>query len=185
MAELIAGMTVSLDGFVADTEGDASALYPDLDELRDQPYMRAMADETGSVLMGRRTFAMAPDPDEYADTYELQAPIFVVTSTPPARHPKENDRLTFTFVTDGLASAVAQARTVAGDRKVQVVGGVELNRGLLELGEVDELRIDVMPVLLGDGLRFLGGVAPAGVRFEKVGVDDVGQRTSLRFRAVR
>ena len=185
MAELIAGMTVSLDGFVADTEGDASALYPDLDELRDQPYMRAMAAETGSVLMGRRTFAMAPDPDEYADTYELQAPIFVVTSTPPARHPKENDRLTFTFVTDGLASAVTQARTVAGDRKVQVVGGVELNRGLLELGEVDELRIDVMPVLLGDGLRFLGGVAPAGVRFEKVGVDDVGQRTSLRFRAVR
>ena len=42
-----------------------------------------------------------------------------------------------------------------------------------------------MPVLLGDGLRFLGGVAPAGVRFEGVGVDDVGQRASLRFRAVR
>ena len=185
MAELIAGMTVSLDGFVADAEGSAAALYPDLAELRDQPYMRAMADETGAVLMGRRTFAMAPDPDGYAESYELQAPIFVVTSTPPARHPKENDRLTFTFVTDGLAAAVAQAREAAGDRKVQVVGGIELNRGLLRLGAVDELRIDVMPVLLGVGLRFLGGVAPDGVRFEKIGVDEVGQRTSLRFRVVR
>ena len=102
--ELAAGDQLGAD--VGDREGD-------LDALRDAPYMQAMADETGSVLMGRRTFDMAGDPDEYADSYELQAPIFVVTHTPPERHPEENDRLTFTFVTDGVASAAAQAREAA------------------------------------------------------------------------
>jgi len=87
MARVIAGMTVSLDGFVADANGSAGALYPDLAELQDAPYMKAMQDETGAALMGRRTFEMAEDPDAYADSYELQVPIFVVTHTPPSVAP--------------------------------------------------------------------------------------------------
>src|SRR3712207_7100423 len=74
MARLIAGMTVSLDGYVQDAEGSAAALYPDLADLQDSPYVRAMQDETGAVLMGRRTFEMAGDTDSYADGYELQVP---------------------------------------------------------------------------------------------------------------
>jgi dihydrofolate reductase len=181
MARLIAGMTVSLDGFVADGDGNADRLYPDLAELRDTPYMAAMQAETGAVLMGRRTFDMAGDTDSYADTYELQVPIFVVTHRPPARHPQENDRLTFTFV-DDVAPAVEQARAAAGDRAVTVVGGADLNRQLLELGLVDELRIDVVPVLLGAGLPLFDR-APS-VPLEKLGVDDLPTRTSLRY-AVR
>src|ERR687893_253202 len=100
MARLIAGMTVSLDGYVQDDEGSTDALYPDLADLQDSPYMTAMQDETGAVLMGRRTFDMAGDPDSYADTYELQVPIVVLTHTPPAVAPKRNDRLYVTFVTD-------------------------------------------------------------------------------------
>jgi hypothetical protein len=83
MARVIAGMTVSLDGFVEDVDGSAEALYPDLAGLQDTPYMKAMQDETGAVLMGRRSFEMAGDPDSYADTYELQVPIFLSTLTPP------------------------------------------------------------------------------------------------------
>ena len=83
MARVIAGMTMSLDGFVADTEGDAGVLYPDLAELQDSSYPEALQDQTGAVLMGRRTFDMAGDPDSYADTYELQVPIVVVTHSPP------------------------------------------------------------------------------------------------------
>jgi dihydrofolate reductase len=180
MAWVIAGMTVSLDGFVQDAEGSAGALYRDLDELQDSPYMKAMQDETGAVLMGRRTFDMAGDTDSYADTYELQVPIFVVTHTPPAVAPKRNERLYVTFVTDGVESAVAQAAAAAGERAVAVVGGVDLNRQLLAAGLVDELRVDVMPVLLGAGLRLFDGTAPMAL--EKLGVDDVGARTSLRFR---
>ncbi len=64
-----------------------------------------------------------------------------------------------------------------------VVGGVDLNRQLLAAGLVDELRVDVMPVLLGAGLRLLDGTPP--VALEKLGVDDVGARTSPRFRTLR
>jgi len=109
-------MTVPLDGFVADSDGSAGALYPDLADLADAPYMKAVQDETGAALMGRRTFDMAGDPDTYADSYELQVPIFVVTHTPPAVAPKRNERLSFTFVTDGLESAVAKRVEAAGDR---------------------------------------------------------------------
>ena len=183
MARVIAGMTVSLDGFVQDAEGSAAALYPDLADLRDSPYMEAMQAETGAVLMGRRTFDMAGDTDSYADTYELQVPIFVLTHTPPAVAPKRNERLVVTFVTDGVESAVARAAEAAGERAVTVVGGVDLNRQLLAAGLVDELRVDVMPVLLGAGLRLFDGTPP--VALEKLGVDDVGARTSLRFRVLR
>lgn len=92
MAKLITGMTVSLDGFVADREGNADALYPDLAALQDTPYMEAMAAETGAVLMGRGAFEMAEDADAYADSYELQRPIFVVTHQPPDKHPKGERR---------------------------------------------------------------------------------------------
>ncbi len=54
------------------TNGSADALYPDLAELRDMPYTKATQEETGAVLLGRRNFEMAEDPDAYADTYELQ-----------------------------------------------------------------------------------------------------------------
>ncbi len=183
MARLIAGMTVSLDGYVQDAEGSAAALYTDLADLQDSPYLKAMQDETGAVLMGRRTFEMAGDTDSYADSYELQVPIFVLTHTPPAVAPKRNERLSFTFVTDGVESAVAQAAAAAGQRAVTVVGGVDLDRALLAAGLVDELRVDVMPVLLGAGLRLFDGTPPLAL--EKLGVDDVGPRTSLRFRVLR
>lgn len=180
MAKVIAGMTVSLDGFVEDVDGSTAALYPDLADLQDAPYMRAMQAETGAVLMGRRTFDMAGDPDLYADTYELQVPIFVVTHSPPSVVPKRNDRLYFTFVTDGIRSAVSQAAEAAGERAVTVVGGADLNRQLLAAGLVDELSIDIMPVLLGGGLRLFEEAAP--LVLQKLGVEEVGARTSLRFR---
>ena len=183
MAHVIGGMTMSLDGFVADADGNADALYPDLAELRDAPYMKALQDETGAALMGRRTFDMAGDPDSYADTYELQVPIFVVTHTPPPVPPKRNERLSFTFVPEGVEAAVAQAVAAAGERAVSVIGGADLNRQLLAAGLVDELRVDVVPVLLGDGLRLFEGTGR--VALEKLGVDEVGVRTSLRFRVVR
>ena len=182
MARVTAGMTVSLDGFVQDANGSTDALYPDLAELQDSPYMKAMQERTGAVLMGRRTFDMAGDPDGYADGYELQVPIFVVTHTPPPVEPKRSERLSFTFATEGVESAVAQAAEAAGERHVTVVGGVDLNRQLLAAGLVDELHVDVMPVLLGSGLRLFDGTP---LLLEKLGVEEAGARTSLRFRVVR
>ena len=180
MAKVVVGMTMSADGFVTDANGSVSRLYPDLAELRHTSYMRTLIAETGAVLMGRRAFEMG-DPDSYVGEYEFQVPIFVLTHHPPGVPPKQDENLTFTFVADGVQSAVAQAKAAAGDKAVQVIGGASTANQVLNAGLADELRVDVMPVLLGDGLRLVAA-GTENVRLEKLGVQDVGARTSCRFR---
>ena len=184
MGKVVAGMTMSLDGFVADAYGNVDRLYADLADLQETPSMTATIAETGAVLMGRKTFEMG-DPDSWVGQYEFQVPIFVLTHHPPRVPPKQDDRLTFTFVRDGTASAVAQAKAAAGDKAVQVVGGVNVIQQLLQAGLVDELHIDVMPLFLGDGLRLFDHAALDRIKLETTGVETTGQRTGLRFRIVR
>jgi dihydrofolate reductase len=186
LAKVIVGMTISLDGFVADQNGNASRLYPDLAALRHTAYMKDLVEQTGAVLMGRRTFEMA-DPDSYVGNYEFQVPIFVLTHHPPSVRPKQDERLTFTFVTDGVESAVVQAKAAARDKVVQVVGGARTAQQLFNAGLVDELDVDIMPVFLGIGLRSFESASPERVqvekiRLEKIDAREVGARTSLRFR---
>lgn len=183
MATVVAGAAVSLDGYVRDADGSIEALYADFEELASSAYLRELQERTGAVLMGRRTYDMAPDPDGYADGYEFQVPIFVVTHTPPPVAPKRNERLWVTFVTDGVESAVRQARDAAGERDVTFIGGADVFRQLWAAGLVDELAVEVMPVLLGGGVRLFDGEAPAAL--EKVRVDELGARTALRYRVVR
>lgn len=184
MGKVIAGMTVSLDGFVADRDGSPERLYPDLADLHGSPYMNAMVDETGAVLMGRRTFEMG-DPDWYVGNYEFQLPIFVLTSRPPETPPKQDKRLTFTFVSDGLASAVALACEAAGHKAVTAVGGPHVVQDLLRTGLADELRIDLMPVLLGGGLRLFAGRDLDAVQLETVSIQEIGARASTRYRVLK
>jgi dihydrofolate reductase len=146
--------------------------------------MNAAIEATGAVLMGRRTFEMG-DPDSFVGSYEFQVPIFVVTHRPPRVPPRQDEHLTFTFVTDGVESAVARAKAAAGDKAVQVVGGVDVARQLLHAGLVDELEVAVMPVLLGGGLRLFEDAGLAHVELEKAGVQEVGPRTVLSFRVKR
>ncbi|MGY1753292.1 dihydrofolate reductase family protein [Blastococcus sp. SYSU D01042] len=184
MSRVIAGQTVSLDGYFVDAEGRFGMLYADFGEPAAEAYLKASQAETGAVLMGRRTFDEAGDPDSYAVDYEYQVPIFVLTHRAPEREPARNGNLYVRFVTDGLESAVAQATAAAGDRAVTVVGGGDVNRQLLAAGLADELRVDVMPVLLGGGRRLFDGLPP-GVRLEKTSVEEFGARTSLVFRVLR
>lgn len=178
---VIVGMTTSLDGFVHDSDGSVSALYPDLAALTESGYLAPTVARTGAVVMGKRTFEMG-DPDSFVGNYEFQVPIFVVTHRPPAVPPKQDEHLTFTFVTDGVESAIAQATAAAGDKDVTVVGGPTLTRQLLRAGLVDELHVDIMPVLFGAGLRFLDDVPADRVRLEKIDVQEFGPRTTLRYR---
>ena len=153
MAKVIVGMTTSIDGFVADQSGSVVRLYPDLAALQGTAYMNALIAETGAVLMGRRAFEMAEDPNWFVGNYEFQVPIFVLTHRPPSVMPKQDEHLTFTFVTDGVESAIAQATAAARDKAVQVVGGISVIQQVLRAGLADELHLDVMPVLLGTGRR--------------------------------
>jgi dihydrofolate reductase len=143
--------------------------------------MNASVEQTGAVLMGRRTFEMG-DPASFVGNYEYQVPIFVLTHHPPKTPPRQDDRLTFTFVTTGIESAVTRATAAAGDRAVTVVGGASVVNEVLRTGLADELTIDLMPVFLGGGLRLFGDSDLEPVRVEKIDVREIGARTSLRYR---
>jgi dihydrofolate reductase len=143
--------------------------------------MKDTIEQTGAVLMGRTTFEMG-DPDSYVGNYEFQVPIFVLAHHPPSVAPQQDEHLTFTFVTDGVESAVAQAKAAARDKAVQLVGGVSIAQQLLDAGLADELHVDIMPVFLGSGLRSFENSNLERVRLEKINVQEVGARTSLRFR---
>ena len=184
MGRVIAGMTMSLDGFVNDADGDVGRLYADFAEFAGSERMAATIAETGAVVMGRRTFEMA-DPDSYVGQYEFQVPIFVVTTHPPAQQPKQDDRLTFTFVVDGVAAAIAKAREAAGERDVQIVGGPNVIQQALRAGLVDELHVDVMPALLGCGLRLFDTPEAPQVSLSLQTIEQQGQRTGLRFTILR
>jgi dihydrofolate reductase len=186
LAKVILGATISLDGFINDRNGSVEALYPDLDAWRNTEPGRESIQNTGAVVMGRNSFAMAEDPDWFAGNYEYQVPIFVLTHAAPKQHPQETGDLTFTFVTDGIQSAIAQAKAAAGDKDVNVIGAASTARQCLEAGLADELHIDIMPVLLCGGLRLYEDMGMESIQLERMKVVELpGGRTHLRFRVVK
>jgi dihydrofolate reductase len=186
MGKVILGMTMSLDGFINDREGSVAALYPDLEALQDTQPLQESIQNTGAVIMGRNSYAMADDPNWFAGNYEYQVPIFVLTHQAPQRHPRETDQLTFTFVTDGIESAIRQARAVAGEKDVTVIGAASTAQQCLKAGLADELHVDIMPVLLGSGLRPFEGLDEQQIQLERTYVMELpGGRTHLRFRITK
>ena len=186
MRKVIAGFTMSVDGFINDRSGSVAALYHDLDTLRDTEPLQESIQNTGAVVMGRNAFAMAEDPDSLAGNYEYQVPIFVLTHEAPKRQPKETGNLTFTFVTDGIESAIGQAKAAARDKDITVVGGASTTQQCLKAGLVDELHIDIMPVFLGGGLRPFEDTDPEQIQLERMKVMELPNgRTHLSFRVVK
>ena len=186
MSKVILGMTMSLDGFINDREGSVGTLYPDLEALQDTQPMRESIENTGAVVMGRNSYAMAEDPDWFVGNYEYQVPIFVLTHQPPQRHPRESDQLSFTFVTDGIESAIRQARVVAGDKDVTVIGAANTAQQCLKARLADELHVDIMPVLLGSGLRVFEDLGAETIQLERIKVMELpGGRTNLQFRIIK
>jgi dihydrofolate reductase len=182
MANVLLGMTMSLDGFINDRHGSVARLYPDLAALRETEALQRQIAATGAVVMGRRAYDMA---EGDLTGYEFQTPIFVVTHQAPATVPRgQNDPLRVYFVTDGVASAIGQAKAAAGEQEVVVIGGANTAQQCLNAGLVDELQVEIRPVLLGAGTRFFEGVA-ANIELEPIAVSQTPLTTNLRFRVVK
>jgi dihydrofolate reductase len=183
MGNVIIGATLSLDGFMNDRNGDVSRLYSDFEALHRTEMLQEEIRATGAVVMGRRAYDMA---EGDLTGYEYQVPIFVLTHHVPATGPKgENDRLTVTFVTGGIESAIAKAKAAAGDRQVTVVGGAQTAQQCLRARLVDEIHIGIVPVLLGEGLRFFEPGANEQLELERTRVFESPTRTDLWFRVVK
>ncbi|HSP21352.1 MAG TPA: dihydrofolate reductase family protein [Planococcus sp. (in: firmicutes)] len=181
MAKVCAGMIMSLDGFISDRNGDLGKLYA---SFKPNEEINEMMVQTGAVVMGRNTFAMSKDPDAYADHYEFQVPLFVLTHHHPAKHPKENDNLTITFVTDGVESAVQQAKAAAKDKNV-VVLGADVSQQLLKAGLVDELQIAIAPLLLGSGLRLFAHLEDLEIQLEKLRVIETAEQIEVWYKVLK
>lgn len=182
MGKVIAGMGMSLDGFINDHDGNIDKLNTDFAELLDSQAFKTMINNTGAVIMGRHVYEMA-NPFMWAnDDYEFQTPIFVLTHTPPEKYPEGNDKLSFTFVTDGVENAITRAVSAAGDKDVQIIGGADTIQQCLNSGLCHELQVDIMPVLLGNGLRLFENIDNDKLQLERIKVEAITkQRTSITF----
>jgi len=132
---------------------------------------------TGAVLAGRRTVEQV---DHY-NGHHHGVPIFVPSHRPPG--PSVANYPLVTYVSDGIESAMAQAKAAAGDRNVLVHGAYTAQRAL-EAGVLDELQIHQIPVLLGQGLRMFD-VLPSHVELDVVRVIDTPEATHIRYRVRR
>ncbi len=132
---------------------------------------------TGAVLSGRTT---VEEVDHWGGDHHNGVPIFVPSHRPPG--PTVANYPSVTYVTDGIASAMAQAKGAAGDRNV-LVHGASTAQTALEAGVLDELQIHQIPVLFGGGRR-LFDMLPTRIELEIVRVIDTPEATHIRYRVV-
>ena len=141
----------------------------------------------GAVTMGRNMFGGGPGPwgedpwqGWWGEEPPFHVPVFVVTHH--EREPLVKGETTFTFVTDGIESALAQAEAAAGGKDVSLGGGAAVAQQYLSAGLIDQLQLNVVPVLLGSGARLFDGGAGAGLELESTLVVDAPDVTHLRYR---
>lgn len=137
----------------------------------------------GAYVMGRRMMDGGEIP--WGETPPFHAPVFVVTHRP---HPviERQGGTSFTYVTEGIQSAIRQARAAAGDKNVAISGGGTLLRQVIKLGLLDELELHIVPVILGQGMRLLDADldlgAREGIELTPTRVIDTPEVTHIRYK---
>jgi dihydrofolate reductase len=201
MAKVIVALTMSLDGFIADRNDGVERIfgwYFDGDTPI-RPYQEAadrgvpvppfklsgdsaevfsdLVEGGGAVVTGRRTYDISGAWDGNGPLPGL--PLFVVTHRVPEHVPRGESR--YTFVTDGVASAVEQAKAAAGDKYVSLMGS-SVPQQCLAAGLVDEIQIHLVPVLLGAGIRLFDHLGTEHIDLETMRIVDSPGVTHLRYR---
>jgi dihydrofolate reductase len=188
-SRVILDISMSLDGFVrasnATPEEPLGVGGERLHEwaLGNSDLIAKSLANTAAIITGRRNYDdslpwWGPD----GPTGDMRLPLFVVTHAPPTEVPADS---VYRFVTDGLESAVAQAKALAPGKDVFVMGGADLAQQMLRAGLIDEIGIHLVPVLFHDGLRLFEHLGPEHIQLEAVEVLDTPLATHLRYRVVR
>ena len=204
MGKVATGLSMSLDGFIAGPNdgtgqplgeggerlfawysgGDTEYALPGTEMVfrvseQSAEMLREAHAGMGAFVTGRRTFDIT---NGWGGSPPLGVPTFVVTHAVPDEWDYEGSP--FTFVTDGVESAVEQARAVAGDRDV-AVGAASIAQQCIRVGLLDEVHVDLVPVLLGDGVRLFDHLGPGPIELERARVVEAPGVTHLTFRVVR
>jgi len=191
MGKIVLHASVSLDGYTAGADVDMAHpmgvggmwlhewLFADPIDPVDAVVSAAMYDRrrVGAVLMGRRHFDVGVDhwcPD---GTFEM--PCFVVTHRAAPAMWKGQTR--FEFVTGGIEEAVQRARQAACGLDINVMGA-DIARQLLVAGLINEINVNLVPILLGAGASLFGGLHAGQVEFEQLGAAPSSTVTHLRYR---
>lgn len=186
MGKVMVGLSMSLDGFIADKNDDVSLVFAWMGRAMEQ-FHEIVGDalnEGGAVIMGRRSFDQIYNehgwvfPDGTAPDW----PVFVLQSQ--AREPEKKGKTQFYFVTDGVASAIAQARRLAGEKNVALHGASAVQQAL-QAGLVDEINLSIAPVLLGEGVRLFDHLGSVPIHLERIRTLESPGATHLSFRVVK
>lgn len=193
MSRVIANMSVSLDGFVADTDERVEEVFAWMSSgpvetvtanpgvtlhtsAVDAEFLRSAFAEVGALVTGRHLFDFAQG---WGGRHPLGVPVFVVTHRPPPADWVDGAD-PFEFVTEGAEAAVGRASQVAGSRAV-AIASTTITQQCLALGLLDELHVDLVPVLLGSGVRWFDTL-PAPVRLSSPTVTEGDGVTHLQYR---
>jgi dihydrofolate reductase len=195
MSKVYTGATMSLDGYIAgpnetgfdqlfkwyeNGEVVIPTTHDDLTHRLSEPsaeHVRHVIDITGALVVGRHLFDFTKG---WGGSHPYDKPVVVLTHSVPEDWPHED--APFTFVTDGIESAIEQAKEIAGDKVVAVNGGTIASQ-TLDAGLLDEIWVDLVPVLLGAGTPFFGQLKDTPVVLEgPTSVVESVDVTHLRYR---
>ncbi len=180
MSKVFLDMAISLDGFVSGPNGEDGGLHDwyFAPSEPSQAVIDELLQEIGAMVLGRRSYSVGA---EHSDSKEepYQMPHFVLTHRAPDAASIKDTRVR--FVTDGIVSALEQAIASAGDKDICIAGGADTARQFLQAGLIDEIRLHLVPVLLGGGLRLFDGQGAERINLERTRVIEAVGVTHLRF----
>jgi dihydrofolate reductase len=204
MAKVVLDISMSLDGFIAGpndgpenplgdggerlfkwySSGDTNFTMPSGEMVfkvssASAELLQEVCSTTGALVTGRRTFEIA---NGWHGRHPLDVPVFVVTHNAQQKWVEPSSP--FTFVTDGVESAIRQAKAVAGDKNV-AVGAASIAQQCLQAGLLDEIVIDLAPVLLGGGVLLFDHLGSEPIGLERTRVIDTPDVTHLIFRVIK
>jgi dihydrofolate reductase len=194
VATVIADMSMSLDGFVADSEDRTDLVFGwffggDTPVPTANPHVTFQVSEAsarelreglasvGALISGRRTFDLAGG---WGGAHPMGVPVVVMTHDAPDGY----EDAPFHFVGDGIESAVAKAKQIAGD-KIVGVASPDITRQCLDAGLLDGIRVSLVPILLGSGVPWFANLADAPVQLEGPTVTEGDGVTHLNYRVKR
>lgn len=180
MGKVFIHAAITLDGYMADKNGSIDWMSGL--EATDQDYgvVNKITAEIGAVVGGANKTNTIEDGEEpYGGA--LKVPVFEMTHE--AREPVEINGTVYTFVVDDIAKAVDMAKAAAGDKNVALLGG-SISRQCLKLGLVDEIVLDVEPLLLGEGISLFGGLGE-GIKLERLQTSAFASEVHLRYRVIK
>ncbi len=186
MGKVIFGLSVSLDGFIADKHDDVSEVFAWMGNGMEHFFevVGEQLHKTGAVIMGHRSFDQIYSEQGWVmpDGTPIPGPVVVLQSQ--AREPEKKGQTHFYFVTDGIESAIAKARELAGEKNVALHGASAVQQAL-QAGLLDEMNMSVAHVLLGEGVRLFDHIGASPIHLEHLRTLETPGATHLTFRVVK